>query len=43
VKIRPLFAWFDCWIGIYWDARRRRLYVLPVPMLGVVIDFGGTR
>ncbi len=39
VKIRFLFAWYDLWIGAYWDKRHRRLYVLPLPCLGVVIQF----
>lgn len=43
MRIRPLFAWYDFWVGAYWDAKNRRLYVLPVPMLGVVIQFGGER
>jgi hypothetical protein len=39
VTIRPLFAWYDFWIGAYFDRKSRRLYILPVPMLGVVVDF----
>ena len=39
MSIKPLFAWYDLWIGAYWDAKGRRLYILPVPMFGVVIQF----
>ena len=39
MKIRPLFAWYDFWIGVFYDRKARRLYVLPIPMVGVVIDF----
>ena len=42
MKIRPLFAWYDLWVGVFWDAPKRRLYVLPLPMCGVVFDFGST-
>lgn len=42
MKIRPLFAWYDLWIGLYVDTRNRRLYILPIPMFGIVIDFGRT-
>lgn len=40
MKIRPLFAWYDFWVGAYWDRANRRLYVLPIPMFGFVVDFG---
>lgn len=39
-NVRPVIAWYDCWIGVYWDRAKRRLYVLPLPCLGVVVDFG---
>ncbi len=38
MRVRLLFAWYDLWIGAYWDAPRRRLYVLPLPMIGLRID-----
>ena len=41
MTIRFLFEPRDLWVGLYWDDRKRRLYVLPLPMLGVVIDFRG--
>lgn len=39
MTVRPLFAWYDCWLGAYWDRHERRLYLFPVPMLGVCISF----
>jgi len=39
MRLRLLFAWYDFWIGLFWDKRKRRLYIFPVPMFGVVIDF----
>jgi len=42
IHIRPVVAWYDLWIGLFWDSRKRRLYILPVPMLGIFIQFGGT-
>ena len=41
MKVQPIFAWYDLWVGFYWDRDRRRLYFLPVPMLGLVFHFGG--
>lgn len=40
MKVRFLFAWYDLWVGAYWDRANRRLYVLPVPCMGFVLDFG---
>jgi hypothetical protein len=39
MKVRPLFAWYDMWVGVFWDRKSRKLYVLPLPCLGFVIDF----
>jgi|TARA_R100000049_G_C1957802_1_gene122020 hypothetical protein len=40
MKIRPLFAWYDLWIGIYVDRPKKRIYILPLPCIGIVIHFG---
>ena len=37
-RISLFFAWYDFWVGIYWDHKRRMLYILPVPMFGIRID-----
>lgn len=42
MRMRPLFAWYDLWIGVFWDRKSRKLYILPVPCLGVVITFRPT-
>lgn len=39
MKISPLFAWYDLWIGVFWDQKKRWLYILPIPCLGVVLKF----
>ena len=41
-RIRPIFAWYDLWVGAFWDRRQRKLYVLPLPWVGVVIEFGSS-
>lgn len=39
LSIKPIFAWYDLWVGAFWDRAKRRLYIFPVPTLGVVIHF----
>jgi hypothetical protein len=39
MKIKPIFAWYDLWVGLFWDRRNRCLYILPIPMIGVCIEF----
>lgn len=41
MKIKPVFlAWDDLWIGVMWDRQKRCLYILPLPCVGIVVDFG---
>ncbi len=38
MRVRFIFAWYDLWIGAFWDRKSRKLYILPLPCIGVVID-----
>lgn len=38
-RFRPLFAWYDLWIGVFIDTKRRAVYVLPLPCVGFVISW----
>lgn len=37
MTLKPIFAWYDCWIGFYFDRQKRALYFFPVPMIGIVL------
>ena len=30
------------WIGAFYDTGKRRLYIFPLPMFGIVIDLAAT-
>lgn len=38
MKISFFFAWFDLWIGFYFDQKERILYVCPLPCCVVKIE-----
>lgn len=39
MTVKFIFAWYDLWVGAYWDRTKRRLYLLPLPCCGVVLVF----
>ena len=43
MHVELLFAWYDLWIGAYWDRKNKALYLLPLPCLGIVVRFSQTR
>jgi len=40
MKIGFVCKWFDLWVGAYWNAEKRWLYILPIPCIGIVLKFG---
>ena len=39
-KIKPIFRWYDLWMGLYIDRTNKLAYIFPVPMFGFVIRWG---
>lgn len=37
MNIKLVLAWYDFWIGAYYDRKAKRLYIMPLPCLGVSI------
>ena len=40
LRVEPMFAWYDIWVGVFVDVERKRVYVFPVPMFGFKIYWG---
>jgi hypothetical protein len=39
MRITIVKAWYDAWVGAYWDDENERLYILPVPFFGICLHF----
>ena len=37
LSIYPVFTWYDMWVGAYWDRKSKKLYILPLPCIGIVV------
>lgn len=42
MKAKPIFRWFDLWVGVYVDVPGRRVFVFPVPCFGVELSPDGS-
>lgn len=38
-RFMPLFEPRDCWVGVFFDPKKRRIYVMLLPTLGFTIDY----
>ena len=38
-KVSFLFEPCDLWVGAFWDKKKYWLYILPLPMVGIIIKF----
>ena len=39
MTVKPVFAWYDLWVGVFIDRKARRAYVLPIPCVGFVVSW----
>lgn len=38
-RVSTIVAWYDTWIGFYYDAKKDWLHIFPVPWQGIIIKF----
>lgn len=38
-RVKFIFAWYDMWVGFFYDKKKHWLYFFPVPMFGIIIKF----
>jgi hypothetical protein len=38
-RVRPFFAWYDLWVGAFVDLPKKKLYILPIPCVGLVLEW----
>jgi hypothetical protein len=40
VKFKFFFAWYDFWVGFYYDQLQRALYICPIPCCVFKLSWG---
>lgn len=43
MKFKAFFAWYDFWIGAYYDVGHHTLYICPLPMCVLRFEFSGPK
>jgi hypothetical protein len=38
MKIEPMFAWYDFWVGLRYDKNNNIIYLFTLPMFGIKIS-----
>ena len=37
IGVKFIFAWYDMWVGAYYNRDYKELYILPLPCIGMRI------
>lgn len=40
MSIKIGWAWYDLWIGLFWDRYNRTAYICPLPTIVISVNFG---
>ena len=38
MRIKPFFRWYDIWVGVFIDTKKRTVYICLFPMIGVKVE-----
>lgn len=38
MRVSLKFAWYDIWVGVFIDTKKRRVYVCPIPTILITIE-----
>jgi len=38
-EVCVVVAWYDFWVGAYYDRKLHRVFMFPIPMVGICVDF----
>lgn len=33
MRVKAFWAWYDFWVGVYYDRDKRHIYICPLPMV----------
>jgi len=42
IYMKVELAWYDIWVGFYWNRKKHTLYFCPLPMILITIPFRET-
>lgn len=37
MRAKLIFRWYDLWVGLFIDTKKRVIYFFPFPMLGIMV------
>jgi hypothetical protein len=38
MKVSLFFAWYDFWVGLFYDQKKKILYICPLPCVVIKIE-----
>lgn len=38
MKVAVFLAWYDLWVGLFWDQKKQVLYICPLPCIVIKVE-----